>query len=154
MLVVEHRAIASVSIYRRVKPRVLSKIAATHSFLANRHCVDLCCSREAESPSALIDKRDELRACGVNVTDIVDHQWSKSIYFKDPHCLSLEHCCAARSRTQSSISSRWSARLVPSRVDTNQCQQLRNSTQHFCAKAAARLLAILTLTWKRVSLLI
>jgi hypothetical protein len=34
---------------------------------------------EAESPSALIDKRDELRANGVNVTDIVDHQWSKSI---------------------------------------------------------------------------
>ena len=44
---------------------------------------------EAESPSALIDKRDELRASGVNVIDIVDHEWSKSIYFKDPHCLSL-----------------------------------------------------------------
>jgi hypothetical protein len=151
VLVVEHRAIASVSIYRQVKPRVLSKIAATHSLLA--------------------DKRDELRANGVNVTDMVDHQWSKSIYFKDPHCLSLEYRCAARSRTeeeampepftashartgsdacfdqsqqhthwsdgearQSSTSSRWSARLVPSRVDCNQCSQLRNSTQHFRLK--------------------
>jgi hypothetical protein len=27
-------------------------------------------------------------------------QWSKSIYFKDPNCLSLEYCCAARSRTE------------------------------------------------------
>jgi catechol-2,3-dioxygenase len=55
---------------------------------------------EAESPSALIDRRDELRANGINVIDIVDHQWSKSIYFKDPNCLSLEYCCAARSRTE------------------------------------------------------
>jgi catechol-2,3-dioxygenase len=55
---------------------------------------------EAESPSALIDKRDELRANGVNVTDIVDHQWSKSIHFKDPNGLSLDYCCAARSRTE------------------------------------------------------
>ena len=52
---------------------------------------------EAESPSVLIDKRDQLRANGINVTDIVDHQWSKSIYFKDPDGMSLEYCCAARS---------------------------------------------------------
>jgi catechol-2,3-dioxygenase len=39
---------------------------------------------EAGSPAALADKRDELRAKGVEVTDIVDHGWSKSIYFKDP----------------------------------------------------------------------
>jgi len=55
---------------------------------------------EAESPSALIDERDELRANGVNVTDIVDHQWSKSIYFKDPNGPSLEYCCAARRRME------------------------------------------------------
>ena len=55
---------------------------------------------EAGSPSALIDKRDELRANGVKVTDVVDHQWSKSIYFKDPNGLSLEYCCAAGSHSQ------------------------------------------------------
>ena len=55
---------------------------------------------EAESPSALIDMRDQLRANGINVTDIVDHRWSKSIYFKDPDGLSLEYCCVARSRTE------------------------------------------------------
>ena len=40
-------AIASVSIYRRVKPRVLSKIAATHSLLADLHYVDQSCSRDS-----------------------------------------------------------------------------------------------------------
>jgi len=39
---------------------------------------------EAGSEAALADKRKELRAKGVEVTDIVDHELSKSIYFKDP----------------------------------------------------------------------
>ena len=48
MLVVEHRAnFASPSIYRRVKPRVLSKNAATHSLLADLHDVDLSCSLDS-----------------------------------------------------------------------------------------------------------
>ena len=51
---------------------------------------------EAGSEAALADKREELRAKGVEVTDIVDHEWSKSIYFKDPNGLSLEYCCALR----------------------------------------------------------
>lgn len=62
------------------------------------------CSRrhftfEAGSPAALADKRDELRAKGVEVTDIVDHGWSRSIYFKDPNGLSLEYCCTVRNLT-------------------------------------------------------
>ena len=48
---------------------------------------------EAGSPAALAQKRDELRAKGVEVTDIVDYQWAQSIYFKDPNGLSLEYCC-------------------------------------------------------------
>jgi hypothetical protein len=55
---------------------------------------------EAGSEAALADKRDELRAKGVEVTDIVDHDWSKSIYFKDPNGLSLEYCCLLRSFTK------------------------------------------------------
>ena len=51
---------------------------------------------EAGSEAALADKRDELRAKGVEVTDIVDHHWSKSIYFRDPNGLSLEYCCMVR----------------------------------------------------------
>src|ERR1700747_847436 len=42
---------------------------------------------EAGSPHALVEKRDELRAKGVETTDIVDHQWAQSIYFKDPNGL-------------------------------------------------------------------
>ena len=51
---------------------------------------------EAGSEAALAHKCDELRAKGVAVTDIVDHKWSKSIYFKDPNGLSLEYCCLVR----------------------------------------------------------
>ena len=55
---------------------------------------------EAGSEAALADKRDELRAKGVEVTDIVDHGWAKSIYFTDPNGLSLEYCCVMRNLTK------------------------------------------------------
>jgi catechol-2,3-dioxygenase len=47
---------------------------------------------EAGSTTALAQKRDELRDKGVETTDIVDHGWAQSIYFKDPNGLSLEYC--------------------------------------------------------------
>ena len=55
---------------------------------------------EAGSPPALEDKRRELIDKGVQVTDVVDHGWAKSIYFKDPNGMSLEYCCLARNFTQ------------------------------------------------------
>ena len=54
---------------------------------------------EAGSSAALAEKRDGLRAKGVEVTDIVDHGWAQSIYFKDPNGLSLEYCCMVRKLT-------------------------------------------------------
>lgn len=51
---------------------------------------------EAGSEVALEAKRQELLGKGVVVTDIVDHEWAKSIYFKDPNGLSLEYCCLTR----------------------------------------------------------
>ena len=51
---------------------------------------------EAGSEGALAEKRDELRDRGVEITDIVDHGWAKSIYFRDPNGLSLEYCCMTR----------------------------------------------------------
>jgi hypothetical protein len=39
-------------------------------------------------------------APGVETTDIVDHGWAQSIYFKDPNGLSLEYCCMVRNLTQ------------------------------------------------------
>jgi catechol 2,3-dioxygenase-like lactoylglutathione lyase family enzyme len=55
---------------------------------------------EAGSPAALSEKRDELRVKGVEVTDIVNHGWAQSIYFKDPNGLTLEYCCVVRNFTE------------------------------------------------------
>ncbi len=51
---------------------------------------------EAGTETALEDKRRELMGKGVQITDVVDHGWAKSIYFKDPNGLSLEYCCLTR----------------------------------------------------------
>ncbi len=51
---------------------------------------------EAGSEAGLEAKRQELAAKGVEVTEVVDHNWAKSIYFKDPNGVSLEYCCLMR----------------------------------------------------------
>ncbi len=51
---------------------------------------------EAGSEAALDEKRRELLAKGVQVTEVVDHDWARSIYFKDPNGLQLEFCCYTR----------------------------------------------------------
>jgi len=51
---------------------------------------------EAGSEAALDEKRHELLAKGVDVTEVVDHDWAKSIYFKDPNGIQLEFCCYTR----------------------------------------------------------
>ena len=51
---------------------------------------------EAGSEAALDEKRHELLAKGVQVTEVVDHDWAKSIYFKDPNGIQLEFCCYTR----------------------------------------------------------
>ena len=51
---------------------------------------------EAGSEAGLAEKRNELLAKGVDVTDVVDHDWAKSIYFKDPNGIQLEYCCFTR----------------------------------------------------------
>ena len=51
---------------------------------------------EAGSETALEKKRRELMARGVEVTEVVDHDWAKSIYFRDPNGVSLEYCCYTR----------------------------------------------------------
>ena len=51
---------------------------------------------EAGSVPALEAKRLELIGKGLTVTDVVDHEWAKSIYLKDPNGISLEFCCLTR----------------------------------------------------------
>ena len=51
---------------------------------------------EVGSVAALEAKRTELLAKGVRVSPVVDHEWMKSIYFKDPNNLLLEYACMTR----------------------------------------------------------
>ena len=51
---------------------------------------------ETGSEAALVAKREELVRKGVNVTEVVDHDWAKSIYFRDPNGLQLEFCTYTR----------------------------------------------------------
>jgi catechol-2,3-dioxygenase len=51
---------------------------------------------EAGSDGALEQKRQELVAKGIKVTEVIDHEWAKSIYFKDPNGIQLEFCCYSR----------------------------------------------------------
>jgi catechol 2,3-dioxygenase-like lactoylglutathione lyase family enzyme len=55
---------------------------------------------EAESVAALEAKRAELIAKGVRVTPVVEHEWAKSIYFKDPNNIMLEYTCVTRALTE------------------------------------------------------
>jgi catechol-2,3-dioxygenase len=86
---------------------------------------------DAGSASALTDKRDELRAKGVEVTDIADHGWAQSIYFKDPNGLSLEYCCVTRNLTKDDA--RMQERFTIPRAalelrQRNRCQGLQGAT--------------------------
>jgi catechol 2,3-dioxygenase-like lactoylglutathione lyase family enzyme len=51
---------------------------------------------EAGSEAGLEEKRKELIGRGVEVTEVVDHDWAKSIYFQDPNGIQLEFCCFTR----------------------------------------------------------
>jgi catechol 2,3-dioxygenase-like lactoylglutathione lyase family enzyme len=51
---------------------------------------------EAGSEAGLTEKRRELLGKGIEVTEVVDHDWAKSIYFKDPNGIQLEFCCFTR----------------------------------------------------------
>src|SRR5262249_3251720 len=54
---------------------------------------------EAGTHAELEEKRAELIAKGVKVTPVVDHEWAKSIYFKDPNGLLLEYSYITREFT-------------------------------------------------------
>jgi catechol-2,3-dioxygenase len=51
---------------------------------------------EAGSEAGLDEMRNALIARGVEVTDVVDHDWAKSIYFQDPNGVQLEYCYFTR----------------------------------------------------------
>jgi catechol-2,3-dioxygenase len=54
---------------------------------------------EAGTEAELVAKQRELVAKGVAVSDVLDHGWAKSIYFKDPNGVQLEYCTYTRALT-------------------------------------------------------
>ncbi len=49
-----------------------------------------------EDVPSLEAKREQLLGRGVDVTAVVDHEWCRSIYFRDPNGLLLEYCATTR----------------------------------------------------------
>ncbi len=49
-----------------------------------------------DDAAALEARRSELIGNGVDVTPVVDHEWCRSIYFRDPNGLLLEYCATGR----------------------------------------------------------
>jgi catechol 2,3-dioxygenase-like lactoylglutathione lyase family enzyme len=52
-----------------------------------------------DSLEALKKRREELIAKGIEVTPVIDHNWARSIYFRDPNGLLLEYCATVRELT-------------------------------------------------------
>jgi len=82
---------------------------------------------EAGSPAGLAEKRDELRGKGVETTDIVDHRWAQSIYFKDPNGLSLEYCCMVRKLTEDDATMQERFTIPRSALELNNALSARES---------------------------
>jgi catechol 2,3-dioxygenase-like lactoylglutathione lyase family enzyme len=64
---------------------------------------------KASDEADLEARRADLAAKNVAVSDVVDHGWCKSIYFKDPNQLQLEFCCLTQSLDESHLSDRETA---------------------------------------------
>ena len=56
----------------------------------------------------LVARQAELRDKGIKVTDVVDHGWCKSIYFRDPNHLQLEYCVLSGDLTEELLVDRQS----------------------------------------------
>ncbi len=54
----------------------------------------------SDDVQALEARREELIGRGVDVTPVVDHEWCRSIYFRDPNGLLLEYCATVRAFTE------------------------------------------------------
>lgn len=63
----------------------------------------------AEDEEDLLAKRRALLDKDVNVTEVVDHGWCKSIYFVDPNGLQLEYCVVTAEFDAALVADRHSA---------------------------------------------
>lgn len=63
----------------------------------------------AQNEDDLVAKHRELREKNVEVTDVVDHGWCKSIYFRDPNDLQLEFCVITKQLDGADVADRSNA---------------------------------------------
>jgi catechol 2,3-dioxygenase-like lactoylglutathione lyase family enzyme len=63
----------------------------------------------AENEEDLVAKQQELHEKNVEVTDVVDHGWCKSIYFRDPNDLQLEFCVITKELDSDDVADRSNA---------------------------------------------
>ncbi len=63
---------------------------------------------KAKDEADLAARQEYLREKGVEVTDVVDHGWCKSIYFRDPNNLQLEYCTLSGALDPALVSDRES----------------------------------------------
>ena len=49
-----------------------------------------------DSVEELVQRQSELRTRGCETTEVIDHGWASSIYFRDPNGLTLEYCTTTR----------------------------------------------------------
>ncbi len=61
---------------------------------------------KAADENDLADRQADLRSKGVDVSDVVDHGWCKSIYFRDPNHLQLEYCVVTETFEETHLADR------------------------------------------------
>ncbi len=83
---------------------------------------------EAGSEAALEEKRNELLAKGIDVTEVVDHDWAKSIYFKDPNGIQLEYCCFTRNLNANDARMQGRFEVSVRRLGLEDASALRSAT--------------------------
>ncbi len=64
---------------------------------------------KAASEEDLIERQRHLREKDVDVTEVVDHGWCKSIYFRDPNHIQLEYCVLTGALDEGLVADRSSA---------------------------------------------
>ena len=92
---------------------------------------------EAGSEPGLEAKRQELLAKGVDVTDVVDHDWAKSIYFKDPNGIQLEYCCYTRALTDDDARMQDRFEMSVRRLGLDDATALANAKRRVAESPAA-----------------
>jgi catechol 2,3-dioxygenase-like lactoylglutathione lyase family enzyme len=93
---------------------------------------------DAGSPDALKRKREDLHRKGVEVTEVVVHQWAQSIYFKDPNGLTLEYCCAVGRRPEGDAAMRGAFTVNRAALDLGEAISADRNAAKFLARAEGK----------------